>query len=163
VKRILITGMSGTGKSTLILELAARDYKAVDADDCSEYGPGDALPGEQAGAPEWIWREDVIRELLSTEDADVLFLSGCASNQVRFYNQFDHIVLLSAPAPVLVERLATRTTNPYGKRPEEVAEVLHNQQTVEPLLRNVATLELDARAPVEELLESILDLVREDP
>ena len=32
VKRILLTGMSGTGKSKVIGELAARGYKAVDAD-----------------------------------------------------------------------------------------------------------------------------------
>lgn len=32
MKRILLTGMSGTGKSTVIRELAARGYKAVDAD-----------------------------------------------------------------------------------------------------------------------------------
>lgn len=32
MKRILLTGMSGTGKSTVISELAARGYKAVDAD-----------------------------------------------------------------------------------------------------------------------------------
>ena len=30
----------------------------------------------------------------------------------RMIRQFDHIILLSAPAPVLIERLATRTTNP---------------------------------------------------
>ena len=33
VKRVLLTGMSGTGKSTVVAELAARGYKAVDADD----------------------------------------------------------------------------------------------------------------------------------
>jgi broad-specificity NMP kinase len=32
VKRVLITGMSGTGKSTVSAELAARGYKAVDTD-----------------------------------------------------------------------------------------------------------------------------------
>ncbi len=32
MKRILLTGMSGTGKSTVIAELATRGYKAVDAD-----------------------------------------------------------------------------------------------------------------------------------
>lgn len=36
--RVLITGMSGTGKSTVIAELAARGYHVVDADEegCSE-------------------------------------------------------------------------------------------------------------------------------
>jgi septin family protein len=33
MKRVLLTGMSGTGKSTVINELAARGYKAVDTDD----------------------------------------------------------------------------------------------------------------------------------
>ena len=33
MKRVLITGMSGTGKSTVIAELAARGYKAVDVDE----------------------------------------------------------------------------------------------------------------------------------
>lgn len=33
MKRVLLTGMSGTGKSTVIRELAARGYKAIDADD----------------------------------------------------------------------------------------------------------------------------------
>ncbi|WP_220198842.1 hypothetical protein [Ktedonospora formicarum] len=32
MKRILLTGMSGTGKSAIICELAARGYKAVDVD-----------------------------------------------------------------------------------------------------------------------------------
>src|SRR5680860_1380689 len=104
--------MSGTGKSSVIENLAARGYKAVDAD----YGglselievPDDELTGLDPGQ-DWVWREDRIQRLLSTEDADVLFLSGCSPNQGKFYPQFDHIVLLSAPAGVLVERLASRT------------------------------------------------------
>ena len=32
MKRVLLTGMSGTGKSTLTSKLAARGYKAIDAD-----------------------------------------------------------------------------------------------------------------------------------
>jgi hypothetical protein len=67
-------------------------------------------------------------------------VSGCSPNQGKFYPQFDHIVLLTAPAAVIVERLANRTTNPYGKHPDEVARVLYLQQTVQPLLRRGAGL-----------------------
>jgi shikimate kinase len=97
--------------------------------------------------------------LLSTEDADVVFISGCATNQVKFYAQFDHIVLLTAPASVLIERLATRTTNPYGKSPDELARTLRLQQTVDPLLRRSASFEVDTTASVDEVLDTILRLI----
>jgi hypothetical protein len=97
--------------------------------------------------------------LLSTEDADVLFVSGCKSNQGKFHSQFDHVVLLSAPVSLLMERLATRTTNPYGKHPDELARILGHVHTVEPMLRRTASLEVDTSAPIEQVIETILGLV----
>ena len=165
MKRILLTGMSGTGKSTLIDALAARGYKAVDAD-CDEFSEWVEFTGgsEVAGSPveadrDWVWRADRIQALLSTEDADVLFLSGCASNMGQFLSQFDHVVLLSAPADVIVERLKTRTNNPYGKHPDEVARVLGLQETVEPLLRRAAGHEIDTSACLDDVVASLLQLV----
>ena len=71
--------------------------------------------------------------------------------------RFHHIVLLSAPPAILAERLATRTTNPYGKDPAELAEVLQYQQTVEPLLRASATLEVVTTVPVVQVADTVLD------
>ncbi|MGH8594458.1 MAG: AAA family ATPase [Gammaproteobacteria bacterium] len=104
-------------------------------------------------------RADRIRDLLATEDADQLFVSGCASNMSQFYGQFDLIVLLSAPADVIVERLAARTNNPYGKHPDELARVHGYIATVEPLLRTRATHEIDTSVPVDEVVASILQLI----
>jgi shikimate kinase len=100
------------------------------------------------------------QELLSTEDSEVLFVSGCTTNQVKFYSQFDHVVLLTTPAWLIAERLRTRTNNPYGKQPDELARVLRQQQTVEPLLRKASSLEVDTRAPLNQVIETILRLVR---
>ena len=173
MKRVLVTGMSGTGKSTVIATLAARGYKAVDADDgeWSEWAnvPGDDEPGASSDpnwvwrTKDWMWREDRVQRLLATEDAGVLFVGGCAPNQGKFYAQFDHAVLLSAPAAVLVERLATRTTNSYGKHPDEVARVLGHLQTVEPRLRRSASLEVDTSAPLDQVVETILSHVHVAP
>jgi dephospho-CoA kinase len=154
--------MSGTGKSSVIGELAARGYKAVDADGpaYSEWvevsGDTSALGSPEWGSRDWMWREDRIQDLLSTEDADLLFVSGCAANMGKFLPQFDHVVLLSAPAEVIVERLAARTTNAYGKRPEEVARTLELIETVEPRLRRVAGHEIDASAPLDEVVVTVL-------
>ena len=163
MRRVLLTGMSGTGKSTVVNELAARGYRAVDTDDqgLSEWVavPLDEPTGLGPGQ-DWVWREDRIQALLSSDDAEVLFLSGCSPNQGRFYPQFDHIVLLTAPAAVLVERLVTRTTNLYGKHPDEVARVLALQQTVEPLLRAGAGLEVDTSAPLDQVVATVLRVVQ---
>jgi dephospho-CoA kinase len=157
--------MSGTGKSTLIDELAALGYKAIDADsdEWSEWVPAGSgsEPGDSPvrAGEDWVWREDRIGRLLATEDVDILFLSGCAENMGLFLPQFDLIVLLSAPPDTIVQRLKTRINNAYGKHPDEVARVLALQRTVEPLLRNVATHEIDTRAPVGQVVTTILRLV----
>jgi shikimate kinase len=163
MKRVLITGMSGTGKSTVIAALAARGHKAIDADSdaWSEWvnTEGDGPEGRDAGR-DWVWRADRLQRLLAADDAETLFVGGCASNQGRFYPQFDQIILLSAPAETIAERLATRTNNPYGKHPDELAQVLTYLETVEPLLRRGASLELDTRAPVAQVVAAILDYLR---
>jgi len=149
VKRVLLTGMSGTGKSSVVRALVARGYKAVDTDE----GWCEPCPdGRQR------WREDAVGALLDAEDADVLFVAGCEENQVAFHPRFDHIVLLSAPVEVLVERLATRTDNPYGRSPEQLRRVLDDVRTVEPLLRRVATHEVRTNRPLDEVVATVLRL-----
>lgn len=156
MKRVLITGMSGTGKSSVLRRLAELGYRTIDTDE------DDFTVTLPAGAGvERLWREDRIQAVLSATDTELIFVSGTCRNQVRFYPQFDRIVLLSAPPPVLVERMASRTTNPYGRRPEDITETLHYRETVEPLLRHSATLEVDTTAPLEEVVRGILEHVLE--
>jgi shikimate kinase len=142
--------MSGTGKSSLIAELAALGYKAVDTD----AGWCETQPdGRQR------WREDAIQALLATEDAEVLFVAGCEENQVKFHSQFDHIILLSAPVGVLTQRLATRTNNPFGKSAEESCRFLADLQEAVPLLRAIADCEIDTAMPLSEVVRAILQTV----
>ena len=154
--------MSGTGKSTLIGELSARGYSAVDVDS-GEWSKWVSVAGDGPEGPnadrDWVWREDRVQRLLATEDSDVLFVSGCASNQGKFHPRFDHIVLLSAPTEMIVERLATRTNNRYGKHPDELAQVLKYVQTVEPLLRRASSFEVDTSAPAPHVVDTILEQV----
>jgi dephospho-CoA kinase len=157
VKRVLLTGMSGTGKSSVLSRLQARGFKTVDTD----YGGWTELvdlPGAER-SKEWLWREDRIASLLSTEDAEVLFVSGAARNQTKFYREFDHVILLTAPVSVLTERLTKRTNNPYGKDPAELAEVLRLKESVEPALRRAADLEIDTSIPLDDVVEKILCVI----
>jgi dephospho-CoA kinase len=151
VKRVLLTGMSGTGKSSVIEALAARGFKAVDTDD----GWCEPLPdGRQR------WREDAIDQLLATDDTDVLFIAGCEENQIRFHARFDVIILLSAPAEILAQRLASRTGNPYGKTPHELRRVFDDLRAVEPLLRMTADHEIRTTMPLSDVVAAVLRLTR---
>jgi dephospho-CoA kinase len=149
--RILITGMSGTGKSTVLRALAARGHRTVDTDS-DRWSRWVTLPD---GSTDWIWREQEMTELLTGAGSGSLFVAGCKSNQGAFYPFFDHVVLLSAPAELLLARIEARTDNPYGKSPAERAEILANLAEVEPLLRATSTAEIDASAPVEDVVREL--------
>jgi dephospho-CoA kinase len=138
---ILVTGMSGAGKSTLLGELARRGYCTVDTD------------YDNWVLPDGRWDETRMSELLHHHHAVVI--SGTVENQGRFYDRFDHVVLLSAPVEVLIERVATRTNNPYGNSADQQVEIRRHVAEVEPLLRRGATIELDGRRPIAELADAI--------
>lgn len=145
--------MSGTGKSTVLLELRKRGFRTVDTDegDWTEWR-------DDAGGGGYYWREDRIAELLASDTDAPLVVSGTATNQGRFYPSFDAVVLLSAPVDVLLERIGRRTTNPYGKSPEERELIVAHVAEVEPLLRATCTHELDASRPLVEVVARLADL-----
>jgi dephospho-CoA kinase len=143
--------MSGTGKSTVLAELARRGHRVVDTD---EDGWSVDVP-TPAGGVERLWREDAIAQLLADPSPAPLFISGCVANQGRFYPQFAVVVLLSVPEHVLLDRIASRTTNDFGKAEAERCRILRDLRTVEPLLRRGATTEIDTRRAVGEVADLI--------
>jgi shikimate kinase len=147
--------MSGTGKSAALVELGRLGFEVIDTDE-----PGWTQWSEDEGG--YFWREDRIAELLSRTGGPPLFVAGTVSNQGRFYDRFDAIVLLSAPAEVLLERIERRTTNPYGKSPDERELILRHLAEVEPLLRRTCTHEIDATQPLTRVVERLADLARGD-
>ena len=151
---VLVTGMSGTGKSSALAELGRRGYAVLDTDE-----PGWlewVESSKEVFGGEWLWVEDRMTALLRSGDDRTLFVAGCARNQGKYYDRFDAIVLLSVPADVILDRIAHRTTNSYGKTPAEQRLILDFIATVEPLLRASCTHELDATRP---LVEVVADLI----
>ena len=148
--RILVTGMSGTGKSSALAELARRGFRTVDTDE-----PGWTV--EDADGGRW-WDEQRIADLLEEDEEPTLYLSGTVSNQGRLYDRFDAVVLLSAPADVLLARIAKRTTNEYGKSPGERELIVRHIREVEPLLRATCTHEIDATLPLDDVVDRLVGI-----
>ena len=145
--RVLLTGMSGTGKSTVVAELRRRGYQAYDADD-----DGFSEPRVQG---RWGWRTDLVRQLLDVSPDDVIFFAGCSEEQAEL--EFDSRVLLTAPPAVLCSRLQLRASKDYGRAPAQLAQVLHDLAEIEPLLRVSADLVVDTTRAVTDIVDLILD------
>ncbi|WP_155297829.1 shikimate kinase [Deinococcus kurensis] len=154
---VLLTGMSGAGKSAALLALARRGYRVVDTD------AGDWNEWVQApDGPDWVWRLDRLHALLDEVGSAPLVLAGCRSNQGALYPRLRAVVLLTAPLPVLLARVQHRE-NPYGRTAEDRARIAEHVAWVEPLLRRSATLVLDtARLSVAQVADQVEALLRDD-
>jgi hypothetical protein len=141
--------MSGAGKSTALAGLASRGFATVETD-----GPPWSEWSDEAGG--WVWNEELVSGLLRGERDATLYVSGAVSNQGRFAAHFDAVVLLSAPADVLLRRIDLRTTNDYGKTAEERERILADIAEVEPLLRAACTHEIDTTRPVEAVVAELV-------
>jgi RNase adaptor protein for sRNA GlmZ degradation len=148
---VLLTGMSGTGKSALVAELRRRGHTAYDADE-------DGFSEPRADG-RWGWRVDRVGDLLARDPGGPAFFAGCSEEQAGL--PFDVRVLLTAPQEVLVERLRTRRGNAYGRGGTELAQVLADLVAVEPLLRRSADLVLTTTVPTAEVADLLLERVAE--
>ena len=103
MKRVLVTGMSGVGKSSALDELRRRGYKTVDTD-------YDGLT-VTTNSGETTWDERRIQQLLSTEDADLLFIGEAPG----FHEDQQGEPFVGAAGQLLTEMLGT-----IGLRREDV-------------------------------------------
>ena len=166
MKRVLITGMSGNGKSAVVEELPMRGYRALDLDTPEWSHLVDADPSDPftpAMGKDWIWREDRVRALLSEPSDGSLFISGCAENMSRLLPLIDLVILLSASADTIMERLKQRPISGYGHTDDEREKVAHLMATIEPLLRRIAHREIDTTRSVQATADEVLEISGETP
>lgn len=146
--RVLLTGMSGTGKSTLLAALKTEENITVDLDYdgwifCN---PSD---GERL-----IDIDRVLRLFESHPDKDI-FIAGCTANQGMLRPYLTAIITLTAPLPIMRRRILCRTDNPYGRSPEEWSEIVRNQAEIEPLLIQKSHLVCDTDRDLPQILDEI--------
>jgi dephospho-CoA kinase len=154
---ILITGMSGTGKSTALGRLHQLGYRVVDTD---LGGWIEDAPSADGTGWEPQWREDRIAALLAEHErsGEPLFIAGTVANQGTFYPRFDQVVLFRAPLETMLDRIAARTANPFGKSAEDRARIIADTAEIEPLLRRSATLVIDTSAPLAGTVRQLASL-----
>ena len=156
---VLVTGMSGTGKSTVLRELARRGHAVVDTDDPGWIvgSPGSDTDGPDG--PEPLWDLDRMAALVEQHRTGWLFIAGCVMNQGAMYHRMDAVVLLSAPVDVLLGRVTVRS-NPFGSTPGDRAMIVADHAAFQTQLRAGATDEIVTTVPVEDVVRRLEEVAR---
>jgi AAA domain-containing protein len=165
---IWVAGVSGSGKSTVCRALRERGHWSVDAD-WDGYNhwvhrqtaqrhtdPPTSLP------PYWLdtyaWRIDSPKVAsLRAKVADRrAFLFGTVENEDEVWSLFDMVVCLVIDDETLRRRLSTRTTNQFGKHPDELQAALGWNQGAEARYRGCGAQIVDATQPLELVISELL-------
>ncbi len=159
--RILITGISGTGKTTTLAELQKHGYAVIDLDatgickwknketqEVTEYGP-DGRDLEWLNLHGWYCDIPTLQKLLSCirEDKDV-FVAAIAENIEEVAKEFNRVFVLNTSDEVIRERLNTRTNNHFAKKEEEQNFIFEQSRYLMSKLKDFIEVNVD-KTPAE--------------
>ncbi|MGN9816376.1 hypothetical protein ACTMUQ_13680 [Streptomyces sp. SD11] len=168
---VWVTGNSGAGKSTVGGVLRARGYVALDADEDGfsrwidratgelVVDPPDPVPEGWLDRYGWVIVRDRVEALVEESRSRVAFLCGSAENEADVRALFDLTVCLVIDDNTLRNRLATRTTNTFGRHPEELAAALKWNPLLQSLHESRGATVIDASRPLPEVVDGVIDAV----
>lgn len=169
MKRYLITGVAGTGKSSIAKELRRRGLAAYDTEEGFSYyadkHTGELVSRPHEPTPEWyekhhrIFDEKILMNLMKKHEHEDLFICSITANQAKFYPQFDKIFLLTAPDDVITHRLGTRTNNYFGRHPLDLQRVIGRHQQFDEELTAAGATSIDSTRPIQAVADEILDQI----
>jgi len=168
---IYITGIPGTGKSSVREELLRRGYKAYGGaeDNIAAFynnDTGQRLEGwieakdrtsEWKAKHTWKITRETVQKLKEQAKNEPIFLCAITRNDVsELWDLFDTVIALTIDEETLRQRLASRTNNDVGKTPDELQVILKRQQTASEDYKKFGAVMVDATQPIERVVEQIL-------
>ncbi len=168
--KIYITGVSGTGKTTLADELTRLGYLAISIDEvdglCSwvhqktgeKHGGKDAeMTKEFVDAHDWVCDVDYLKRLLNTQDT-IGFVLGMATNETEVLPLFDKIILLQCSPAVFTKRIEDRTDNSFGKDKNVMQQIIKRAETYAEEMLAMGAIPVDTNRPVNEVANQVLQI-----
>jgi adenylate kinase family enzyme len=164
--KILITGRSGTGKSTVCKVLQQQGHPAFDADrvpglcawvDAKTHEPVCINYNQPINRTMtlWYWSETILQDLLASMPN--IFLCGGADNDLEFRESFDKIFVLTLPSETQRQRIVDRVEHDYGKLPAMQRLILAEQAEFVQHALQAGAIPLDATRTPAEIVAAIVE------
>lgn len=170
-KRYYITGVCGTGKTTVAEELNKRGILAIDQDSreyglCSwkhnqtkesakfEYGIGK----EFLESNDWYCDVEKLKQILDKPD-EIIFVCGVTANQDEYLSLFDKVFLLHCPQEVFTRRIDERINNQFGKDPSEREHILGWYTELEEGLLHQGAIAVNSNRSVISIVDEIISYI----
>lgn len=170
--RVLITGVAGTGKSTIVKALNERGIASIDLHDVPglffwqdketkqkvEYSP--------VQSREWFDRVDRfcdigrLKEILD-QNNDTVMAGTASGNQAEYFLLFDKVILLQCNPQTLIHRMETRTNKSgYGKTRAEQEDNIEWQKEFEPTLLSQGAISVNTEGNIDDVVDRIIEIVK---
>ena len=165
--KIYVTGVSGTGKTSIARALKERGINSIDIDEISHWenkASKEIVGWEPGNSDEWHKNHDwvcdisAMREALAKSEHSIAL--GHASNQEDYLSLFDKIFVLNCKPETIVHRITSRTDNDFGKHPEDMARILGWQKDFTSWMVAKGAEVIDAEKSVDEITDYLISLLK---
>ena len=166
--KIIITGIAGTGKSTIVKALNERGITALDLHDVPdlffwqdkktkekvEYTPIHSQ--DWFDGVERLCNMTQLKELLARYDNIIMAGTG-GDSQAEYLPLFDKVILLQADPAVLVHRMQTRINKSgYGKTKAEQDDNVEWQKEFDPELLSLGAIPVNTEGKLNDVVDKII-------
>lgn len=170
---IYITGVAGSGKSTVMEHLTKLGYETHGVDEEGfadwinrETGETALFPDDESSVDfhswykkySWVLSKERIQQLAqeSRIASKAVFLAGVADGESIVRDLFSHIVYLAVDEATVRRRIEERENNSFGKTPEEMADTLKWLRENDTRYKTDGSTVIDATQPPIRVAEDII-------
>jgi methylenetetrahydrofolate dehydrogenase (NADP+)/methenyltetrahydrofolate cyclohydrolase len=166
-KVFYITGMSGTGKSTVVEKLAEKGIFPIDADSIkgltywidketkekTEWHPG--MSKEWYSKHQYVCDKEKLVNLIKNSPKGIVVVAGLFNNRSELRDLFDKVFLLQCKEETFLKRIIERENHNFGKHPLEQENILSWYKNFEREVLEEGAIPINTEHPLKEVVEEI--------
>lgn len=169
MKKVFITGISGTGKTAIAEALKKRGINAIDMDMYDLCCWMNKLDGKRVDYEAkldktfidshiWVCDIELLKKMLDTED--VVVMLGHPENTEEILPLFDKFILLQCKPETFLKRILERKDNDFGKDETAQQHLLDTYEKFEKEMLNKGAISINVDILLDEVVNNIVSEIQ---